>query len=421
MYSFLDRVNSFVWGNGMIALLLLTGLIYTIKLKGIQLKVIPYLFRKRSSSGSNGGLSQRKTVAMALGTAMGTGNITGVASALMIGGAGAVFWMWVSAFTGMALVYAENKLSHIYSSENAKGPMAYISIGLRSRSLAVFFALMCVGASFGMGGMVQINSIACSLDECIPFRPAIAAIIIFIIIFSITSGGAKRIGSAAQLLLPAAAVLYSIACVYILIINYSRIPAVFQNIFTSAFGIRQTAGGISGFTVSKAVTAGIRRGIFSNEAGLGSSPILHSAAENSDPELQGMWSMFEVMFDTVICCTLTAVVILCAAPDMNVSTAFSSVLGKYSLHFLAGELSVFAFCTVIGWYYCGAAAFSFLSGKKHMWLFCLCYSAVAASGAVFSAKTVWTVSDIFNGLMAFPNLLALILLSGRVKTNKSSR
>lgn len=420
MYIFLDKINSFIWSNGTVAIILMVGVMYTIKLKGIQFRIIPYFIKSPKCSEKAGGISQKKTVAMSLGTAMGTGNITGVASALAIGGAGSIFWMWVSAFTGMAVVYAENYLSSVYSSGSVKGPMAYISKGIGSRLLAAFFAVMCIGACFGMGGMVQINSMCDSVSSCIPSQPVITAVILFMIILSITSGGAKRIGSIAQFLLPFAAVSYTLMCLYILFIKCHAIPAAFGSIFSSAFGLRQAAGGLSGFTVSKALTTGIRRGIFSNEAGLGSSPILHSAANSNDVELQGMWSMLEVFFDTMICCTLTAIVLLCAAPDMSVNSAFSGVLGDRADIFIAAELSVFAFCTVIGWYYCGETAFIYISGGSHKMFFCIAYSAIASAGALLKAEAVWTISDIFNGLMAFPNLLALILLSGKVKTNKTS-
>jgi len=420
MYIFLDKINSFIWSNGTVAIILMVGVMYTIKLKWIQFRIIPYLMNNPGCHKKNGGISQKKTVAMSLGTAMGTGNITGVASALAIGGAGSIFWMWVSAFTGMAVVYAENYLSSAYSSDYVKGPMAYISKGIGSRLLAAFFAVMCIGACFGMGGMVQINSMCDSVSSCIPSQPVITAVILFMIILSITSGGAKRIGSIAQFLLPFAAISYTLMCLFILFLNYHAIPAAFVNIFSSAFGLRQAAGGLSGFTVSKALTTGIRRGIFSNEAGLGSSPILHSAANSNDVELQGMWSMLEVFFDTIICCTLTAIVLLCAVPDMSVTSAFSGVLGDKAGIFVATELSVFAFCTVIGWYYCGETAFVYISGGSHKMLFSIAYSAIAATGALLKAEAVWTISDIFNGLMAFPNILALILLSGKVKTNKTS-
>lgn len=405
----LERISSAVWGNGLITLLLLTGAFFTVKLGAVQLKMFPYLFRNRSTR--NNGLSQIKTVCMSLGTAMGTGNITGVAAALSVGGAGAVFWMWISAFFGMALVYAENTLSVIYSNSSCRGPMAYISRGLRSRTLAVIFAVLCLFAAFGMGGMVQVSSFTASLRECTHVSGYILIPAVFILIFIITSGGASRIGLAAQALLPLATVSYTVICIAVLIKNRSALPATISSIFSEAFGMRQAAGG----TFGTALSVGIRRGIFSNEAGLGSSPILHSAAESDCPETQGMWSMFEVFFDTVICCTVTALTILCCAEDCSIQTAFSCILGENGKYFITAELGIFAFCTIIGWYYCAETAFRFITGSRYTRSISAVFAAVSALGAVLTVKTVWTLSDIFNGLMAFPNLLALLLLSKYVK------
>lgn len=413
----LERINSYVWGGGLIFLLLFTGAVYTVRLRFIQLRLIPYLLRSRKNSSDCGGsgLSQLKTVCMSLGTAMGTGNITGVASALAIGGPGAVFWMWVSAFFGMALVYAENSLSVRYSDKDCRGPMAYLGKGLGSKALAAAFAVCCLLASLGMGGMVQVSSLSESITRCTDISGYVIAIGVFMAIYLVIRGGSSSIGSAAQLLLPLATVLYSVLCIAVLIKNRSDIAPVFRNIFSQALGLRQTAGGISGYAVSRAVSVGIRRGIFSNEAGLGSSPILHSAAESSSPGLQGMWSMFEVFLDTMICCTLSAAAILCGSEDMSISGAFSSVLGAHTDKVIAAVMAVFAFCTVIGWYYCGETAYRYISGKSSAGGFPLIYAAAAASGAVISAGAVWTLSDIFNGLMAVPNLAGLLLLIKKVK------
>lgn len=416
MDVFLEKISSCVWGGGLIFLLLFTGIIYTIKLGFIQFRMLPYLIKNphRKKSGSNG-ISQFKTVCMSLGTAMGTGNITGVAAAVSIGGAGAVFWMWISAFLGMALVYAENSLSVIYSDKEERGPMAYLGKSLGSRLLASAFAVMCIAACFGMGGMVQVSSFIDSLGRCVNVNRYIAAAAAFLLIYLVISGGAGRIGAAAQTLLPIASVMYAAASVAVLIKFGERIPHVFQDIITQAFGIRQAAGGAAGYTVSKAVSVGIRRGIFSNEAGLGSSPILHSAAESDSPQLQGMWSMFEVFFDTIVCCSLTAFVILCAAPELSLETAFGTVLGKGTPLFLSAEMAVFAFCTIIGWYFCGETAYRYISGKTTCKGLCIVFAAASSLGAVLQLKTIWTLSDIFNGLMALPNLLGLLLLIKKVK------
>lgn len=407
MTAFLEKINSYVWGSGLIFLLITTGIIYTVKLKFIQFRIIPF-FRKNPPDRK-----QFRTVCMALGTAMGTGNITGVTSAIAIGGAGAVFWMWVSAFFGMALVYAENTLSMMYSTDDIKGTMAYLYKGLGSKELAVIFAVFCVFACIGMGGMVQVNTFSGSL-ETLRINKYIIAVSAFVLIYLVTSGGAERIGKTAQLLLPVVSVAYMAVCIAVLYVFRKNIPNALGEIFGQAFGLRQFAGGISGYTLSKAVSTGIRRGIFSNEAGLGSSPILHSSAENTSPEVQSMWSMSEVFFDTMICCTLTALTVICTG-TFSIQTAFSFVTGEFSVPFLAVSMAIFAFCTVIGWYYCGETAFSYLSGGRYKKLFCIIFSVLASSGAVLTMKTVWTLSDIFNGLMAFPNLVGLVLLMNKVK------
>lgn len=409
----LEKINSHIWGVGLISLLLITGIIYTFKLRFIQFRSFPYVL-KSMKNGENKG--QFRTVCMSLGTAMGTGNITGVASAISIGGAGAVMWMWISAFLGMATVYAENSLSAIYSDKKVRGTMAYIEKGLKSRHLAGFFAFCCLLASFGMGGMVQINTLSESVIDCTGISPFFLAIILFSLIFLIICGGAKRIGTAAQILLPFATVLYTILCIIAITKFRDRLPSVLSQIIKEAFGVKQAAGGISGYTLSKAVSAGIRRGVFSNEAGLGSSPILHSSSQNADfGVMQGMSSMLEVFIDTMLCCTLTALVILCASEDNTVRTAFFHVTGGKTDIFLAVIMSVFSLCTVIGWFYCGETAFRYFFKNSKAFFFAFVFSLTASLGAIFKAESIWTLSDIFNGLMAFPNLLALLMLIKHVK------
>ncbi|MDE5765138.1 MAG: amino acid carrier protein [Ruminococcus sp.] len=413
----LEKINGFVWGNGLVFLLISVGIIYTFKLGFIQLK-LPVLLVKNRNSG-NSGLSQLKTVCMSLGTAMGTGNITGTATALVAGGAGAVFWLWISAFLGMAIVYAENILSAKYSDRYVKGPMAYLAKGLGSPFMAWIFALFCVLASFGMGSMVQINTFVKSFENIgnIHYISArikfISAVSVFVIVWLITRGGGKSIGTTASYMLPVASVAYMIVCISVIFVFRENIMNIIERIFTEAFSFRSAVGGGAGYAVS----VGIRRGIFSNEAGLGSSPILHSAAGDTDPHTQGLWSMFEVFFDTIVCCTLTALMILCGSENFSVYEAVSSVLGGFSGIFISAETGIFALCTVIGWYYCGNTAFLHISGGRFEKYFCVLYAVSSASGALFSAESVWTLSDIFNGLMIIPNLLGLILLMGKVRKN----
>ena len=407
LVKFLERLSGLIWGPGLVVLLLGAGLVYTFRLGAPQLRMFPELVRNvRKSKSSGRGMSQFRTVCMSLGTAMGTGNITGVASALALGGPGAVFWMWVSAFFGMALVCAENALSSRYSSDDAKGPMAYISKGLGCRRLSLLYAAMCLGASMGMGGMVQVSSAAAPLCRVSGIGRYAAAAAAFVLIYIVVSGGARRIGRTAQSLLPLATVLYAGVCAAVLIKMHENILPSFGRIFSGALGLRSAAAG----TFGCAVSAGIKRGIFSNEAGLGSSPLLHSAAEDQSQGTQSCWAMFEVFIDTVLCCTLTALTILCASPDLSAERALSAVLGRNTAAFLAGELCLFAFCTIIGWYFCGETALRYLTGNDTVKAFPFIFAAAASLGAVFRVDTVWLLSDIFNGAMALPNLAAVILL-----------
>lgn len=408
-----EKINAMIWGTPLITLILASGIIYTVKLGFIQLRIIPF-FAKHAKGHMSG--PQFRTVCMSLGAAMGTGNITGVASALSIGGAGSVFWMWVSAFLGMSTVYAENSLSAQYSDNKAVGPMAYIKRGLGSEKLALFYAFCCVLACFGMGGMVQVNTASESIAVCFNVSPFILAAVTFIIIYFTVSGGAARIASAAQLLLPVSTAVYAVLCIWVIYKYNTRLPYIFQQIIREAFGIKQAAGGFSGFTISKAVSAGIRRGVFSNEAGLGSSAILHSSAQSrSCAELQGMSSMLEVFIDTIVCCTLTALVILCASDDGTVRSALMHITGTKTDFYLAVIMTVFALCTVIGWYYCGETAFRYIFRHTDVKIFAFAFSLAASFGALFKAEKIWTISDIFNGLMAFPNIIAVLFLVKKVK------
>ena len=418
MEDMIFRARALVWGKGLVFLILFTGAAYTVRLGAVQLKLPRFIAGKIRCRRKDAGSVQRRTVCIALGAAMGTGNITGVAAALAAGGPGAIFWMWCSAFLGMAVVYAENTLSAVYSSSGVRGPMAYISRGLGSRKLAVLFAATCVLASLGMGGMVQVNSAAAAMREAAGVPEGIAAVTAFAAIFTVVSGGSQRIGSAAQVLLPAAAVIYAGACIGTITVYAERLPAALSSVFSAAFGFRQAAGGISGYAVSMAVTTGIQRGIFSNEAGLGSSPLLHSASDGIEPYEQRMWSMAEVFADTMICCTLTALALLCAAPDLSVETALGTIFGSAAGKITAGLLVVFAFCTVIGWYFCGEEALRYIFRGRSVRFFSIVFSVTASLGAITEADAVWALSDVFNGLMTFPNLAALLILIKSVNRYK---
>lgn len=408
----LEKLNSFIWGTGLITLILLTGAIFTVKTKFVQLRMFPFIFHKLRQSKSK--RSQFRVFCMSLGTAMGTGNITGVASAIKLGGAGAIFWMWISAFTGMSIVYAENNLSAKYSRKGIFGPMAYIQFGVRSRPLSLLFGLFCILSSLGMGGMVQINEMTNNIEKCASIPSPFIFVGLFMVIYITIRGGSSTISCVAQILLPLSTIIYSLLCIIVIISSDISINDLLNRIFTEAFGIKQVLGGVSGYSLSRTVSVGIRRGIFSNEAGLGSSPILHISPENyGSAETQGVCSMFEVFIDTFLCCTLTAVTLLCTG-SQTVNQSFSYLIGGYADIILAVLMSVFAFCTVIGWSYCGQIAFKYVFNRNSL-IFCFIYSVVSSMGTLIKNDEIWTLSDIFNGLMAFINIFALLFLIKDIK------
>ena len=409
MKILLETLSGCIWGNGMMLLLLGTGILCTVRTKCIQLKLPRFLLKRFFRSGD--GRKQTQIVCTSLGAAMGTGNITGVSAALAAGGPGAIFWMWVSAFLGMALVYTENTLSAKYSDISLKGTMAYIRKGLGSRLLTSLFCMFCCGSACTMGGFVQVSAVA---DTIFPEESNIKSLIAalsFAMILPIVLGGASRVGKAAQVLLPLVSAVYGVICIAVIFENRNNIPESFKGIFSSAFGMRQAAGGLLGHSLSRTVSTGLRRGLFSNEAGLGSSPLLHSGTDGVPAEDQGMWAMFEVFVDTIVCCTLTALLLLCSGKEMSVVPAFSAVLGRNAAVVLSCILSVYAFCTVIGWYCCGEKAFLHLTGGRFRRAAPFVFTLIASAGAICPASEAWMLSDICNGLMAIPNLIAVICLT----------
>ena len=427
----LDNISSFIWGWGLLSLLLFTGLFYTVKLKGIQFKLLPFMINalktEKNKGNSLNGISQFKSVCASLGTAMGTGNIIGVSAALSVGGPGAVFWMIISAFLGMALVYSENYLSIFFRNRNTdssfSGPMIYIEKGLGSRIIAVIFSVFCILASFGMGGMVQSNSISTSLEKCIYINPVIIAVVIFISVYCIVSGGIKRIGTAAQLIIPFVTAVYMLASIIVIIMFKENLSDAVIDIFSDAFNFKSAAGGTGGFALSQAFSIGIRRGIFSNEAGLGTGSIAHACADTRKPVKQGFFGIFEVFVDTIVICTLTALVILCSGVPVGYGDAagaeltilgFTSTYGSWVSIFTAIAMCCFAFSTIIGWGLYGTRCVEFLLGTRANRPFMILYALVAIVGATMELGLMWNIAETFNGLMVIPNLIAVFLLSGVV-------
>lgn len=433
----LETINKIVWGDFLLFLLLGTGLMFSIKLKFFQIfkikdifkNTILTLFRDKSSSDDKNKISRFQTFSTALAATMGTGNIVGVATAITIGGAGAVFWMWISAFLGMALVYAENYLGTVYMKKSGlNGPMAYLESGTGRKIPAVLFAVFCIFASLGMGNMTQINSISTAAKDSFGVPLMATGIAAAILAFIIISGGIKRIGKVSQFLIPILSIVYIGAAVLIIIKHRSSLGNTFSLIFRDAFGIKAAGGGICGEILRKSINTGLRKGVFSNEAGLGSSALLHSASENTSPHSQGLWAVLEVFVDTIICCTVTALAILSSGALKSgkdgaplVTETFKTVMGDFAPIFTSVSILLFAFATLISWFYCGECCVKYIFGDIGMPFYKFIFTVFIVVGAVAQLRTVWTVSEIFNGLMAIPNLTGLILLRKEVKSeNKGS-
>lgn len=506
--SISDRV---VWGVPMLCLMLFTGVLFTVRTGFFQLRRFPHILKStvfsREKTGGDG-VSPFAAMCQALAATLGTGNIAGVSTALSIGGAGAVFWMWVSAFFGMMTGYAENVLGIYYRKKQGDryigGAMQYIRAGLSenrktsglARPLSVIYAVLCVLAGFGMGNTAQMNSAAEALKKSFGLPQIVTGIVLAALAALIVFGGVKRISKVTSGLVPIMSGFYIMGCLFILIANAKYIPDAFEAIIGSAFGARQIGGGVAGAAVKTAVSMGFKRGVFSNEAGLGTSVFSHSQSGIKKPVVCGMWSVFEIFFDTIVMCTLTALVLLVSPVSANVTTeipqvtavtqyfrltdseriitdgaalpktltvygkhgevlhaalpnevtysnimtikgeerggvivsakieplrgvglaesAFTAKFGKPAGAALAILVAMFAFSTVIGWSYFGGEAAAFLFGERSRKPFSVIFIAFSVVGACVNMTAAWTVSDILNGLMALPNLIAVLILSPKV-------
>lgn len=430
-----DKVNAVVWGPVMLAFLLLVGVYYTIRLKGFQISRLPLWFRHTMGSffrknnkqeKEKGSITAFQAMTTALAGAIGTGNIVGVATAITLGGAGAVFWMWVAALFGMMTVFAENILGVKFRKKNTNGqyvggPMYYIEQGLHQKWLSACFCIFCIFASFGMGNMTQANSVAGALQESIGVPPKITGIALAVLCGLIIFGGIGRIAKVTEKVVPFMAIFFLAGGIAVIAAHASALPEVFRNIIEEAFNLKAAAGGAGGCVMASALKYGVARGVFSNEAGLGSTPIVYAAADRANPVEQGMWGIFQVFLDTIVMCTVTALCILCSGAlesgkdGVALSTeAFSSVFGNGGEYFVAFSTVLFAFATLVSWSYYGERAVEYLGGGKAVALYKAFYLLAAAFGSVMDLRLVWSLSDTFNGLMAIPNLIALALLSGIV-------
>ncbi len=420
--DFISNFNDLLWGFGTVLLVFGAGIFFTVRIKGFNIFRTVHIFKSvfgENEHTDSGKISRFQAISTALAASMGTGNIVGVAAAVSVGGAGAIFWMWVSALFGTALAFAENVLGVKYKRPDSPSPMSYISKAFGNTAFGAAYAVVCLLASFGIGNMTQTNAIGAAAEEIgIPpvFAGAAAAIFCGMIIFR----GAKNTAAAAERLIPVISILYFAAALAVIIIFRENLAETFGLIFSSAFGIRQAAGGILGNSLKQAVSVGLRRGVFSNEAGMGSSVLVHSETDCSDPVKMGMCAVAEVIIDTLICCTLTALVILvtgaadCPA-EIMAAEAFKRGLGKYAAGFVSVSVMIFAFCTLLGWYFYGEKCLKFVLKGRYchsaLIIFRVMYTAAAFIGSVSELSLIWNTADIFNWIMLIINLFAILILN----------
>lgn len=427
--NILSTINDFVWGPPLLILLVGTGVYLTLRLGLLQITKLPKAFRLIfvHDEEHHGDISSFAALATALAATVGTGNIVGVATAIQSGGPGALFWMWVAAFFGMATKYAEGLLAIKYRTKDANGeisggPMYYIlhGMGEKWRPLAIFFAVAGVLVAWlGIGTFSQVNSITGSLKSSFGFAPQIVSIVIAIIVAYIIFGGIQSISKVAEKIVPFMAGLYILAAGFVILLNINQIIPTLNLVFQSAFTKSAAVGGFLGASVQKAIQMGIARGVFSNESGLGSAPIAAAAAKTNEPVEQGLISMTGTFIDTIIICTLTGLTILITGvwtsdtlkgADVT-QAAFSGTFGSAGAFALTISLVLFAFTTILGWSYYGERCFEFLFGTKHIRIYRIIFTLMVALGGFLSLHIVWTIADIVNGLMAIPNLIALLALS----------
>lgn len=456
-----NAVNTFVWVKIGLILLLGTGILMTVLTKFFQVSHIGHwwkhtiggVFKKDSAATKKTdkqSISQFQALCTALAATIGTGNIAGVAAAIVIGGPGAVFWMWVAAFFGMMTNFSENVLGIYYRRKNelgewAGGPMYYLRDGLGAKKncknlgkvLAVLFSIFAILASFGIGNMGQVNKITINIESAffrnvpeykignIPVIPLAIGVVLMIVGALIIIGGLQRIAATAEKLVPFMAITYVIGCLVVFFMNIDQVGAMFAAIFKFAFGVKAVGGAAVGIVFKEVVTQGFKRGVFSNEAGLGSSVMVHSSSNVKEPVVQGMWGIFEVFFDTFIVCTMTAIVVL-STGFINLETgmpvegvndatlvadAFGQVFGKVGEMFIAIAMLLFAFTTVLGWSQYGSRAVEYLFGQKGVKIYQVIFVLMIVSGSLMTSSIAWDISDTFNGLMMVPNLIGVVTLS----------
>lgn len=432
-----QQLSDFVWGVPLLVLLVGTGIFLTIRLRGIQFKALGHslylAFVKRKESGeSEGDISHFQALMTALAATVGTGNIAGVATAIAMGGPGALFWMWITGLFGMATKYAEAVLAVKYRQKDENGnmcggPMYYLSKGLGLKWLGIIFAIFAAIAAFGIGNMVQSNSVADAVEATFGLKPLITGLVLAVATALVILGGIKSIGKVTALVVPVMIVIYMIGALTVLFINFQAIPEVLWLVISRAFSPTAAVGGFAGALMRNAVRWGVARGVFSNESGLGSAPIAAAAAQTKNPISQALVSMTQTFIDTIIVCSLTGFVIISTGGWKSgqtgselTSLSFNRALSWEIYGLPLGGLIVsfglifFAYSTILGWSYYGEKSLEYLFGmaaiRPYRWIFCV----FVALGAVLDLKLVWAISDVMNGLMAVPNLIGLLGLSGVV-------
>ena len=431
----IERASDILWNSLLLFLLVGTGVFFTIRLRGVQLRRFGEGFRRvfggftlRGKKAGHDGMSSFQALTTAIAAQVGTGNITGCATALVSGGPGALFWVWVSAFFGMATIYAEAVLAQRYrTTVNGKvtgGPAYYIRAafkGMFGKVLAGVFSVLIILALGFMGNMVQSNSICDAFHNAFGISHLAVGIVVAVIAAFIFLGGVQRIAAVTEKIVPIMAAFYILGCIVILVMNHKALPGAFAQIFVLAFNPQAMAGGVAGVTVQQAMRFGVARGLFSNEAGMGSTPHAHALAKVDHPREQGAVAILGVFIDTFVVLTLTGLVLITSGliPDGLTGTAltqaaFSQAFGGFGPVFIAICMFFFAFSTIIGWYFFGQSNFKAMFGEKALPVYSAIVVVFILVGSTLKVDLVWAMADFFNGLMAVPNLLALLALSGVV-------
>ena len=452
-------LNDIAWGPWMLLLLVGTGVYLSARVGFIQFHKFGYAMKNtigkvfHKQEAGHGEVTPFQAVTTALAATVGTGNIAGVTSAITVGGPGAVFWMWISALFGMVTKYAEVVLAVRYRERNEKGdyvggPMYYIKNGLGQKwyPLAVIFSVLGAVAAFGIGNMTQVNTIAGSInttidafggntagatlqmfDQTVPVSSLVVGMLVAVIVAMVLFGGIKRIGMVAEKMVPLMAAIYIVCALCVVFANLSSVGKVFSMIFQGAFNAQAALGGAFGITIMSTIQKGVGRGVFSNEAGLGSAPMAHAASSEVDPVKQGLYGVFEVFMDTIVICTLTALTLLCgvaggvevtwgeSAGAELISASFSTVFGpRLGALIIAIGIGLFALSTILSWSLYGSRCFEFLAGTRYVVVYQILFVAAVVIGATLELELVWNIADTLNGFMAIPNLIALLGLSGVV-------